>query len=153
MCGHCQAPGLSCHFVEEMESDRVEGLSFALRLTSLSGRTPAFGSPLSRPAVLITSRFVCDSCSFHHDSSVKLVLAYQSDIQDRRNSDNTNTDSQTFHYDTPLIIIIAAASMTTSQNSSDILYFYNLHILQYKKPNSQSGIFPPTPTSTSSFTT
>ena len=33
--------------------------------------------PLSRPAVLITSRFVCDSCSFHHDSSAKLVLAYQ----------------------------------------------------------------------------
>ena len=51
--------------------------SFALRLTSLSGRTPAFGSPLSRPAVLITSRFVCDSCSFHHDSSAKLILAYQ----------------------------------------------------------------------------
>ena len=47
-----------------------------MRLTSLSGRTPAFGSPLSRPAVLITSRFVCDSCSFHHDSSAKLVLAY-----------------------------------------------------------------------------
>ena len=48
-----------------------------MRLTSLSGRTPAFGSPLSRPAVLITSRFVCDSCSFHHDSSAKLILAYQ----------------------------------------------------------------------------
>ena len=32
---------------------------------------------LARPAVLITSRFVCDSCSFHHDSSAKLVLAYQ----------------------------------------------------------------------------
>jgi hypothetical protein len=27
--------------------------------------------------VLITSRFVCDSCSFHHDSSAKLILAYQ----------------------------------------------------------------------------
>ncbi len=51
--------------------------SFALRLTSLSGWTPAFGSPLVRPAVLITSRFVCDSCSFHHDSSAKLDLAYQ----------------------------------------------------------------------------
>ena len=51
--------------------------SLALRLTSLSGRTPTFGSPLSRPAVLITSRFVCDSCSFHHDSSAKLALAYQ----------------------------------------------------------------------------
>ena len=32
---------------------------------------------LSRPAVLIISRFVCDSCSFHHDSSAKLILAYQ----------------------------------------------------------------------------
>ena len=32
---------------------------------------------LSRPAVLITSRLVCDSCSFHHDSSAKLALAYQ----------------------------------------------------------------------------
>ena len=31
---------------------------------------------LARPAVLITSRFVCDSCSFHHDSSAKLFLAY-----------------------------------------------------------------------------
>ena len=50
--------------------------SFALRLTSLSGRTPAHGSPHARPAVLITSRFVCDSCSFHHDSSAKLILAY-----------------------------------------------------------------------------
>ena len=38
---------------------------------------PALGSPLARPAVLITSRFVCDSCSFHHDSSAKLVLAYR----------------------------------------------------------------------------
>jgi len=31
---------------------------------------------LARPAVLITSWFVCDPCSFHHDSSAKLVLAY-----------------------------------------------------------------------------
>ena len=39
---------------------------------SLRSALTAFGG-----YVLITSRFVCDSCSFHHDSSVKLVLAYQ----------------------------------------------------------------------------
>ena len=45
----------------------------ALRaIPSLRSALTAFGG-----YVLITSRFVCDSCSFHHDSSAKLVLAYQ----------------------------------------------------------------------------
>ena len=45
----------------------------ALRaIPSLRSALTAFGG-----YVLITSRFVCDSCSFHHDSSAKLDLAYQ----------------------------------------------------------------------------
>ena len=45
----------------------------ALRaIPSLRSALTAFGG-----YVLITSRFVCDPCSFHHDSSAKLILAYQ----------------------------------------------------------------------------
>ena len=45
-------------------------------LRCIPARPPKFLTELSRRVVLITSRFVCDSCSFHHDSSAKLVLAH-----------------------------------------------------------------------------
>lgn len=63
-------------FVRQDSRIRVAPLTAcsALRaIPSLRSALTAFGG-----YVLITSRFVCDSCSFHHDSSAKLVLAYQS---------------------------------------------------------------------------
>ena len=62
-------------FVRQDSRIRVAPLTAcsALRaIPSLRSALTAFGG-----YVLITSRFVCDSCSFHHDSSAKLVLAYQ----------------------------------------------------------------------------
>ena len=62
-------------FVREDSRIRVTPLTAcsALRaIPSLRSALTAFGG-----YVLITSRFVCDSWSFHHDSSAKLVLAYQ----------------------------------------------------------------------------
>ena len=62
-------------FVRQDSRIRVTPLTAcsALRaIPSLRSALTAFGG-----YVLITSRFVCDSCSFHHDSSAKLVLAYQ----------------------------------------------------------------------------
>ena len=61
-------------FVRQDSHIRVTPLTAcsALRaIPSLRSALTAFGG-----YVLITSRFVCDSCSFHHDSSAKLVLAY-----------------------------------------------------------------------------
>ena len=61
-------------FVREDSRIRVTPLTAcsALRaIPSLRSALTAFGG-----YVLITSRFVCDSWSFHHDSSAKLVLAY-----------------------------------------------------------------------------
>ncbi len=61
-------------FVRQDSRIRVAPLTAcsALRaIPSLRSALTAFGG-----YVLITSRFVCDSCSFHHDSSAKLVLAY-----------------------------------------------------------------------------
>ena len=63
-------------FVRQNSRIRVAPLTAcsALRaIPSLRSALTAFGG-----YVLITSRFVCDSCSFHHDSSAKLILAYQS---------------------------------------------------------------------------
>ena len=63
-------------FVRQDSRIRVAPLTAcsALRaIPSLRSALTAFGG-----YVLITSRFVCDSCSFHHDSSAKLVLAYLS---------------------------------------------------------------------------
>ena len=62
-------------FVRQDSRIRVAPLTAcsALRaIPSLRSALTAFGG-----YVLITSRFVCDSCSFHHDSSAKLILAYQ----------------------------------------------------------------------------
>ena len=62
-------------FVRQDSRIRVAPLTAcsALRaIPSLRSALTAFGG-----YVLITSRFVGDSCSYHHDSSAKLVLAYQ----------------------------------------------------------------------------
>ena len=62
-------------FVRQDSRIRVAPLTAcsALRaIPSLRSVLTAFGG-----YVLITSRFVCDSCSFHHDSSARLILAYQ----------------------------------------------------------------------------
>ena len=62
-------------FVRQDSRIRVAPLTAcsALRaIPSLRSALCAFGR-----YVLITSRFICDSCSLHHDSSAKLVLACQ----------------------------------------------------------------------------
>ena len=61
-------------FVRQDSRIRVAPLtacSVLRAIPSLRSALTAFGG-----YVLITSRFVCDSCSFHHDRSAKLILAY-----------------------------------------------------------------------------